>query len=852
MNWRSPLSSSLFPLRSSNLHSRISTSTSTSKPLINPHSDVFSANCLADSHLKRGRIEDALHILDEIPQPNLVSWNLAISCHNHASQFDRSLATFRDLRSLGFQPNQFTYGSVLSACVASQRIDFSEQLYSLVLKNGFFLNGYVLTGLVDLFAKTGRFGDALKLFSEVDTENVVCWNALIAGGVRNGENLVALELFLEMVDGFCMPNGFTFSSVLNACAAVREFEMGRGIHAWAVKCNAGDDVFVGTAIVDLYAKCGDMYAAVKEFSKMPFRNVVSWTAIISGFSQKEDALHAIQFFKEMIHAKVEVNNFTITSVLAACSKPLIVNAVHHIHCWVLKNGVFMDFVVKNALISAYAKTGDVWMSEEVFKEAGVMESPNTWSAMISGLVQNNSFTKSIELFQKMFREGLNPDKFCIASILSVIDSTDLGRQVHSYVVKAGLVSDLLVGCALFTVYSKLDSIDDSYEIFLQMPERDTVAWSSMIAGFAEHGHSEKALFLFRQMILEKVRIDHVTLSSVLTAASFPQFLTRGKEIHAYALRLGLAPDSLIGGALVSMYAKCKSLISARSIFDGTLHKDQVLWSSMISAYVSNNLSEEAFLVFNRMLIAGGEVDRFTCSSVLGLCANLSKQSLGRQLHARVIRAGITHCLSVSSALVTMYSKCGSIDDSRKVFDEIESPDLITWTAMMDGYAQHGRGLEALEIFSMMKEHGVKPDSVAMVGVLSACSHNGLVDEGFLHFKSMSRDYGIEPELCHYACIVDLLGRSGRLKEAVDFIHKMPVKPDSLVWSTLLGACRVHGDVELGKVAAQKVLELEPTDSGAYISLSNMSADVGNWEEVVRLRSSMEGVGLKKEYGWSVV
>ncbi|KAJ0987420.1 hypothetical protein J5N97_005776 [Dioscorea zingiberensis] len=847
MKWRSP-SSPLLHIRSFNLHFR----TTSSKPRIIHPPDVFSANCLADLHLKRGRIEDALHVLDEIPQPNLISWNLTISCHNRASRFERSLATFREMRSLGFQPNQFTYGSVLSACVASQRIDFGEQVYSIVLKNGFFLNGYVLTGLLDLFSKSGRFVDALKLFLEIDTENVVCWNAVIAGGVRDGETLVSLELFREMVDGICMPNGFTFSSVLNACAVAGELEMGRGIHAWVVKCNAGDDVFVGTAIVDLYAKCGDMDAAVKEFSKMPVRNVVSWTAIISGFSQKEDALHALQFFKEMIQTKVEVNNFTITSVLAACSNPILVHAVHQINCWVLKNGFFTDFVVKNALISAYAKTGHVWMSEEVFKEAGQVEAPNTWSAMISGLVQNNNLRKSIELFQKMFHGGVIPDKFCVASILGAVNCIDLGRQIHSYVVKAGLVSDVLVGCALFTMYSKLDSIDDSHEIFQRMPERDTVAWSSMIAGFAEHGHSEKAFHLFKQMLFEKVSIDHVTLSAVLTAGCSHQFLSKGKEIHAHTLRSGLAPDSLIAGALVSMYTKCKSLISARRIFDGTLHKDQVLWSSMISAYVSNNLSKEALLVFHRMLIAGCEVDHFTCSSVLRVCGNLSKQSLGRQLHAHVIRAGITHYLSVSSALLTMYSKCGSIDDSRKVFDEIESPDLITWTAMMDGYAQHGRGLEALEIFGMMKENGVKPDSVTIVGVLSACSHNGLVDEGFLHFNSMSRDYGIKPELHHYACMVDLLGRSGRLKEAAAFIDKMPIEPDSLVWSTLLGACRVHGDVELGKVAAKKVLELEPCDSGAYISLSNMSADMGNWDEVVRLRSSMKGVGLRKESGWSTV
>nr|UPT49537.1 pentatricopeptide repeat protein AaPPR788 [Agave angustifolia] len=655
-----------------------------------------------------------------------------------------------------------------------------------------------------------------------------------------------------MAGGFCRPNGFTFSCVLSDCAASGEWEIGRAIHSWVLKCDVKDDIFVGTCIVDLYAKCGDMGDAVREFSRMPDRNVVSWTAMISGFVQREDASNAIKVFKEMIQSRVEVNKYTLTSVLLACAKSFMVKETMQIHCWTWKNGLlFMDSVVKETFISTYARIGNLQMSDKIFEEMGLAKSFGTWLAMISGLAQNHNLRRSAELFKRMFHEGFKPDKKCTSSVLSIVDNVEFGRQIHSYVVKIGLVLDVLVGSSLFTMYSKCGSIEDSYELFTQMNERDRVSWTSMISGFAAHGFAIKALQLFREMILEGILPDQRTLSAVLMAC-YDQFLMQGKEIHAHALREGLESETLVGSSLVSMYCKCKDLASSRRVFDGTPCKDQAVWSSLDSGYSAKYCNKAALSRFHCMIISGFGLDHIVCSSVLGACADLLKPILGKQLHAHAIKEGFIFHLSVSSALVTMYSKSGSINDSLKVFDEIEHPDLVTWSALIDGYAQHGRGLEALDIFQKMKQDGVKPDSLTYLSILSACNHNGLVEEGFFHFNSMRSDYGIEPEQNHYASVVDLLGRSGRLKEAANFIDKMPLEPNWVVWNALLGACRVHGDVELGRLAFKKVVELEPHDSGAYISASNISAEVGDWEEVVRIRSSMQGVGIKKEPGWSFV
>ncbi|KAF8378441.1 hypothetical protein HHK36_029780 [Tetracentron sinense] len=814
--------------------------------------DIFAANSLTDYYCKSAAMGDALRLFDEIPHPTLISWNLMLSGYNHNFQFEESWKIFCRMHSSGFDPNQFSYGSVFSACTASEAILSGKQVYSLAIKDGFFSNGYVRAGMIDLFTKNCRFDDALRVFQDVQCENVVCWNAIISGAVRNRKQWVALDLFHQMSSGFSIPNGFTFSSILTACTALGELEMGKGVHGWVIKCGAGEDVFVGTAIVDLYAKCGDIDEAVKEFSLMPVRNVVSWTTIISGFVQKEDSTSALQFFKKMRQVRAEINNYTITSVLTACAKPEMLEEAIQFHPWILKTGFYSDSAVKDSLINMYSKIGEIDLCEMVFGEMGNIKNLGTWAVMISAFAHNQSSGRAIELFQRMFLDGLRPDNFCCSSVLSIIDCLHFGRQIHCYTYKAGLVFDVSLGSSLFTMYSKWGSIEESYEVFEKIHDRDKVSWTSMIAGFAEHGCVDRAFQLLREMVFEKIRPDQMTLTAILTACSALQSIQRGKEVHGYAIRVGVGREILVGGALVTMYSKCRTVDSARRVFEMMPQKDQVSWSSLVSGYAQNGCNELALLQFHEMLMTGVEIDCFTVSSILGVAAILTGSGLGDQLHARITKTGLDSDLSVGSSLVTMYSKCGSIEDARKVFNQIEKLDLITWTAMIVGYAQHGKGEEALRVYELMRKEGMEPDWVTFVGVLSACSHNGLVEEGYFHLNSMTKDYGIEPGPHHYACMVDLLGRSGRLKEAERFIGNMPIKPDALVWETLLGACRVHHDVELGRLAAKKVLELEHCDAGAYVSLSNFWADVGQWEEVLKIRSMMKGTGVKKEPGWSFV
>lgn len=829
--------------------------------------DTYAANCVADAYRKAGLLEVALGLLDEIPHPNAISWNLKISIHNQRRHLSDSLRSFRLMRVAGCRPTEVTYGSVLSACAMAGELCFGRQLQALAAKNGFSSNGYVAAGLVDLFAKNRLLGEAAALFSENPTANVVVWNAAIAGSVRNGEHRLALGLFLQMAGGIASPNEFTFSAVLTACAGAGELPAGRAVHGLVVKSGAGGDVVVGSALVDLYAKCGDTGAAAAQFSGMTTHNVVSWTTLISAFSLK-DPRRAFSLFGAMraTVAAGEMNRYTITSVLAACGSPDMAAEAAQLHCCICKSGFSGDPVVRAAMVNAYAKAGKLLLSEELFEEEEEADDNDdargrdvgSSAAMISAFAMNPG--KSFQAFRRMLRDGLKPDEICCCSVLRATISMAWGKQVHSLVIRSGLVVFLPVAGALLTMYSKCGSLCDSKELFREMPEKDAIAWTSMIAGLAEHGRADEAISLLREMMMSETatpgaaELDETTLSYAVTACAELRNLVGGKEAHGRALRLGFGEDAAVVAALISMYSKCGALSAAAGVFRTAERKNQnqLAWSAMVAGYARNGGAGEALWTFKGMLATGLRADHFACSAAAAAAGDLCEPGTGKQLHALATKTGTIPDLSVGSAVVAMYAACGSIEDSRRAFDQVTEPDLVAWTAMIDGYSQNGRAEEALRIFDQMRRKGTTPDALTFVSLLSACSHCGMVEEGLRLFRSMEEDHGVKPEAAHYACVVDLLGRAGRVKEAAAFIEDMAAEPTAAVWGALLGACRVSGEVELGRLAAEKILELEPGDSGAYVSLSNLSADVGDWKAALEVRGSMRLAGVKKEAGWSFV
>lgn len=395
-------------------------------------------------------------------------------------------------------------------------------------------------------------------------------------------------------------------------------------------------------------------------------------------------------------------------------------------------------------------------------------------------------------------------------------------------------------------YSKLADCSLVRKMFDEMPNRDLVSWNTLIAGNAERGFYEEALGMVRELSVSCLKPDSFTLSSVLPIFAEYVDVSKGMEIHGFAVRHMFDTDVFIGSSLIDMYANCTKVEYSRRVFELLPKPDAISWNSIIAGSVQNGLFDEGLSLFRRMLLAKVKPMPATFSSIMPACSHLTTLHLGKQLHGYVIRGGFDDNVFVASAIVDMYAKCGNIGIARYIFDGIKVLDMVSWTAMIMGYALHGPVEEAFSLFHRMEKENGKPNYVAFIAVLTACSHAGLIDEAWRYFCSMTQDYGIVPCLEHYAAVADLLARAGKLEEAYDFICSMHINPTASVWSTLLGACRVHKNANLAEKVAEKIFALEPKNMESHVLMSNIYSSVGRWNEAANLRIIMKDKGMRKQ------
>ncbi|XP_075498650.1 pentatricopeptide repeat-containing protein At4g37170-like [Primulina tabacum] len=411
--------------------------------------------------------------------------------------------------------------------------------------------------------------------------------------------------------------------------------------------------------------------------------------------------------------------------------------------------------------------------------------------------------------------------------------------------------DLCSWNTLISGFSKMGRMVEARNLFDQMPERDNFSWTAVISGSVKNNKPENALELYRTMQRnENFKSNKFTVSSALAASATLRSLRLGKEIHGHIIRTRLDSDAVVWSALLDVYGKCGSINEARYIFDRTVGKDIVSWTAMIDRYFGDGRWEEGLSLFTEFLKSGTRPNEFTYAGVLNACANQTAEGLGRQVHGNMIRSGFDPYSFAASALVHMYAKCGSVDRAQRVFKWLPQPDLVSWTSLIIGYAQNGQPHHALQLFELLLQSGDKPDHIVFIGVLSACTHAGLVDKGLDYFYSIEEKHGLSHTVDHYACVIDLLSRSGRFKEAEDIIKKMPMKPDKFLWASLLGGCRIHGNYELAEKVAEALFEIEPENAATYVTLANIYATAGKWSEVAKVRKLMDERQVVKKPGIS--
>ena len=646
----------------------------------------------------------------------------------------------------------------------------------------------------------------------------------------------------------------TYANLILACTNFRYLNYGKKIHDHISKSKFQSDLVLQNHILNMYGKCGSLKDARKVFDAMQLRNVVSWTIMISRYMQNDQENDAIIMYIEMLRSGYLPDQFTFGSIIKACCIVGDIDLGRQLHGHVIKSGYDRHLIAQNALISMYTKFGQIALASGVFAMISTKDLIS-WASMITGFTQLGNDIDALYLFRDMLRQSVyQPNEFIFGSVFSACGSLlepEFGRQIHGVCAKFGLGRNIFSGCSLCDMYSKFGFLPLAEKAFYQIESPDLVSWNAIIAAFSDSGHVNEAVSFFRQMMQTGLMPDNITFLSLLCPCG--SFLTcnQGMQMHSYIIKIGLDKETAVCNSLLTMYTKCSNLHDAFNVF-AYLGKraNLVSWNAILSACLQHKHAKEAFRLFKLMLFSENKPDSITITTILGTCAELASLEVGNQVHCFTIKSGLVVDVSVRNRLIDMYAKCGSLIHARDVFDSTQNPDIVSWSSLIVGYAQFGLGHEALNLFRLMRNLGVKPNEVTYLGVLSACSHIGLVEEGWHLYRAMEVELGNAPTREHVSCMVDLLARAGCLYEAENFIKKTGFDPDINTWKTLLASCKTHGNVDIAERVAENILKLDPCNSAALVLLTNINASAGNWKEVARLRHLMKQMGVQKVPGQS--
>lgn len=644
--------------------------------------------------------------------------------------------------------------SLLKTCINSKSLKQGKLIHQKIVSRGLQNNIILCKNLISLYFSCHSFRSAKLVFQTIENPlDITLWNGLLAAYTKNFIFIETLELFHGLLHfPYLKPDAFTYPSVLKACSGLGRVGYGKMLHTLVVKSGFGLDVVVMSSVVGMYAKCNVFEDAIKLFDEMPDRDVVSWNNVISCYYQNGQPEKALELFQEMKGSGFEPDSVTLTTAISSCARLL---------------------------------------------------------------------------------------------------NLERGKEIHMELVRSGFVLDGFVGSALVDMYGKCGCVKMAEEIFGQVQRKNVVSWNSMIAGYSLKGDSQSCIELFRRMHEEGITPTLTTLSSILMACSRSVRLQLGKFIHGYIIRNRVESDIFVNTSLIDFYFKCSNVRSAENVFQNVPKTNIVSWNVMISGYMKIGSYLKALGIFTDMRKTGLKPDAVTFTSVLPACSQLAVLERGKEIHNFIIESKLENNEVVMGALLDMYAKCGAVDEALHIFNKLPQRDFVSWTSMIAAYGSHGQAFKALKLFDKMQQSDAKPDKVTFLAILSACSHAGLVDEGCYYFNQMITEYGFKPAVEHYSCLIDLLGRVGKLQEAYEILQRTPdVREDVGLLSTLFSACHLHKELDLGEKIGRLLIEKDPNDPSTYIILSNMYASVKKWDEVRKVRLKIKELGLKKNPGCS--
>ncbi|XP_024536585.1 pentatricopeptide repeat-containing protein At4g02750-like [Selaginella moellendorffii] len=661
----------------------------------------------------------------------------------------------------------------LRSCRDAGDLSQCRAIHAEILESSFHRNKFLRNLLVEAYGSCGSVPSARLVFDSIDRPNLFSWNILIKVYAGNGFPREALEIYARMQrDGTLQLNAHTYATVLGVCW---DLELGREIHSKILEAGHESNEVVANGLITMYARCGSVEESRAVFDKIRDPNVVSWTSMITAYSQNGHLEEA----KELLDRMPEPKTYACNVLIAALCKRGFMDRAKDI----FDSLPDPDVVSRTSMLVAYARSGHLYEARQVFDD---MNERNvvSWNAMITGYTQTGFLREAWYLFQKM------PIKDTVSwtTMLTAYAQSKNLRAAKELFDKMG-TKDLVSWNAMLGAYSHSGVVVEAKDLFDQIPEKDTVSWNTLLGAYALHGHVSQAEALF---------------------AEIP------------------CPNPISWNTMLTSYAFNDRLQDAELMFERMRDKNAVSWNILIAAFAEKGQAKKAIALVVRKDLEGYPTDKYTLIGIFDACTSLGVAEDGKAVHMSVVEAGILFDDAVGESLINMYAKCGSLDDARALFDKSSknSVDIAAWNSFMAACSTAGSGAEALEIFQTLDQHGLEPDHISFVRILSACSHAGMIEHARSYFSSIPGDYHSGVTMDHYLCMVDMLGRSGRLKQARELLDSMPFEPDVIAWMTLLSACSNHGDTTGGIVSARRIIELEPQTSGPFILLSNIYKQLG--------------------------
>eukprot|EP00250_Pteridium_aquilinum_P013902 c21648_g1_i1 orf=189-3056(-) len=732
-------------------------------------------------------------------------------------------------------------------CIEEKDLTVGKRLFCFLIRDGLASDASLRKQLIDMLCFLEGLPEANEVFSESWKEDVYWWNVIICAHVKLGQSKKVMGLYREMEVFNVEPNRDIFVAVFKACSSL---DVGLSVHAYAVELGHDLDGLVVSAIIDMYCRCGVIFDARRIFENLWEKGLGSWNAMIGGYCRNEDLQAALQLFRRMKQEGLKPSSSIFVGLLKICTKSTALELGKQLHASIIEDGVESDLCICNTLIDMYGKCRALEDACVVLDRVHIHDVV-TWNAIITGYTQHGCFEEAFQAFQAMQQQDVWPDEvtfICLLTACCNLEHLEIGKQLHTSVMYFGLDLNTRVGNCLLNMYIKCGSHPDAQAVFDALPGKDVVSWNVMIRGYLKHEEGEGALTALKEMQLAGVQPDSVTYLPILKVCSNMLALEEGKHVHSTIIQRGFDSETSICSSLIDMYGKCGSLHDARLLFDRASKSSIVTWNAMMIGYALHEHGQETLQLFLQLEQEGLKPDKITYLSVIRACTTTAALGWGKRIHDAVKQAGLASDLSVTNALVDMYAKCGSLKDARLAFDDSQKRDVVTWTALISGYAEQSDYDSASQLFYDMQKEGIKPDALAFLSLFAACSHEGLVDKGLLHLKEMRDNHGIVETLEHYDCIVDLVGCQGLLDMAEDLLETIPFGVNLVGWLSLLGSCRLHCNVKVARHCFDNVVAVVKGHAAAHVLMSSTYSKVGMHKEAEDLEISRRGKDAWKKPG----